>query len=125
MDARRVLRRIRAAGLDLREKKEGLAIAPAENLTRWIEDLIRRRKSELLELLRRFPSPKEEVSCLDCGSKLPLGGVRCPSCRDAHHASTCASCGVVVEDPDLSVCDLCSLEARGLRNAVTRTGEET
>lgn len=110
MSAERLLRRLRAAKFALRVDWEQLAVSPAENLTDWIRGLIRTRKPELRRLLGCTVSAGRPT-CLDCRTMLPLGGVRCPRCRDAKPEPTCASCGSVIGRPHPSVCDLCRLEA--------------
>lgn len=115
MRARRLLRRLRAAGFDLRvEEGGGIAVTPASNMTEWTEKLIRDRKDELRNLLLRDVELEGEPPCVDCGGRLPLGGIRCPTCRDRLGAPTCTSCGAEIPGPDLSVCSLCSLEAARL-----------
>lgn len=116
MDARRLLRRLRAAGFSLRAKEGGgVGVSPASNLTEWTEGLIRERKDAVRDLLRPDIELEEEPPCADCGARLPLGGVRCPACRDRLDDPACASCGAEVPAPGMSsVCSLCSLEAARL-----------
>lgn len=115
MNAKRLLRRLRAAGFTLEVDGFNLVIYPAEDVTEWVAGLVRERKSELLDLLEVGVEFEEHPPCADCGDPLPLGGVRCPSCRDRLDAPACASCGAEVPVPRLSaVCSLCSLEAARL-----------
>lgn len=114
MNARRLLRRLRAAGFTLEANGSDLVVYPAADVTEWVAGLVRERKAELLDLLDRGVEFEEHPPCLDCGDPLPLGGVRCPECRDAHPELACASCGAEIPGPDLSVCSLCSLEAARL-----------
>lgn len=120
MSARRLLRRLRAAGLQLEVDGPDLVVRPAADVSEWVADLIRDRKKDLLELLESGVEFEKCPECIedDCEVVLPLGGVRCPGCRDALDAPTCASCGAVVPTPRLSaVCSLCSLDAAGLAGA--------
>lgn len=114
MTARRLLRRLRAAGFRLRVDGERLAVSPRSKLTEWTADLIRERKAELIDLLDGEVEFEEDPPCVDCSIRLPLGGVRCPRCRDRLDAPACASCGALVDGADLSVCDLYELEAARL-----------
>lgn len=114
MNARRLLRRLRAAGFALEVDGSELVVYPASDVTEWVAGLIRDRKAELLDLLGRGVPLRDHPPCVDCSDLLPLGGVRCPSCRDRLDAPACASCGAEIPGPDLSVCSLCSLEAARL-----------
>lgn len=110
MDAARLLRRLRDAGFRVKANGEDLMVAPSARLTASIRRRIRASRDGLLEAVTEG-TPPESVRCVDCESFLPLSGVRCPKCRDAVAEPTCASCGARIDGPDLSVCDLCSLEA--------------
>lgn len=110
MEAARLLRRLRDAGLRVKANGGDLMVAPGDRLTAPIRQRIRVSKAGLLEEVKEEASPGS-VQCVDCESFLPLSGVRCPQCRDALVEPTCASCGARIDRPDLSVCDLCSLEA--------------
>lgn len=114
MNAKRLLRRLRAAGFELEVDGSDLVVRPAGNVTNWIAGHISSRKSALIDLLEAGPSFGEHPPCVDCSIRLPLGGVRCPACRDAHPEPSCASCGVVIPGPDVSICDMCELEAARL-----------
>lgn len=123
MNAKRLLRRLRAAGFELEVDGSDLVVRPAGNVTDWVAGLISSRKSALVDLLEAGPSFEEHPPCVNCGDPLPLGGIRCPSCRDAHPEPACASCGVVAPGLDLSVCDLCELEAARLARLEDAGGE--
>lgn len=115
MNARGLLRHLRAAGIELTVDGPDLVVRPAADVTKWVAGLIRERKSRLIDLLERGVTFWLHPPCADCGDPLPLGGVRCPGCRDALDAPTCVSCGAEVPTPRLSsVCSLCSLEAARL-----------
>lgn len=110
MDAARLLRRLRDAGFRVKANGESLKVAPASRLTASVRRRIRVSRDGLLDEVKE-ETPPESVRCVDCEIFLPLSGVRCPDCRDAVAEATCASCGARIDGPDLSVCDLCSLEA--------------
>lgn len=110
MDAARLLRRLRDAGFRVKTNGAALMVAPGDRLTSPIRRRIRASRNGLLEELKEGTRP-QSVRCVDCESFLPLSGVRCPECRDALAEPTCASCGARIGGPNLSVCDLCSLEA--------------
>lgn len=109
MDAQRLLRRLHDAGFQLRADDDELVIVPESNLTPAILSRVKSRKAELLDLLAgsAHPTPDETVECIDCGQALPLSGVRCPSCRDAHPDPTCGSCGAGIVDPESRHCHPC------------------
>lgn len=110
MDASRLLRRLRDAGFRVKANGEALMVAPGDRLTPSLRARIETSKAGLLVQVGDGPS-SDPVRCIDCGTYLPLSGVRCPDCRDAVEEPTCASCGARIDRPDLSVCDVCSLEA--------------
>lgn len=110
MTAERLMRRLRAAGFDLEIEDSDLVVKPAENVTDWIAGLVRDRRWAIIYWLERDISVPSQRLCLDCDTRLHLGGVRCLTCRDAHPEPTCASCGGEFSDSDLSICDLCELE---------------
>lgn len=109
MTPRRLLHRLRDAGFRVGADGDELVVAPAPNLTSDLRQQIRNAKPELLDLTRAGVGT-QPVDCVDCGRYLPLSGVRCPGCRDSYSKPTCASCGAVIEGPDLSICDLCEIE---------------
>lgn len=110
MDPARLLRRLRDAGFRVEANGKDLQVGPASRLTASIRRRIRTSRDGLLEEVTEGTSP-ESVRCVDCRIFLPLSGVRCPDCRDAVTKPTCASCGARIDGADLSVCDLCNLEA--------------
>lgn len=110
MEARRLLRRLRDAAFELRTDRGDLIVSPAENLTPNIRRRIEGAKPTLINLIGSSESTPSPVRCIDCEMPLPLSGVRCPRCRDACPEPTCASCGATIDGPDLSICDLCTIE---------------
>lgn len=110
MDARRLLHRLQDAAFELRTDGDDLIVSQAENLTANIRRRIKTAKPDLLDLITARESTAGPVRCTDCDKLLPLSGVRCPRCRDACPEPTCASCGATISGPDLSICDLCTIE---------------
>lgn len=112
MNASRLLRRLRDAGFEGRADDDELIVVPQTNLTPAISSRIEKHKTDLLDLLdgSSHPTPDETVECIDCGWMLPLSGVRCPSCRDAHSEPACASCGAMIVGPESWLCHLCAVE---------------
>lgn len=124
MDSVRLLRRLRDADFRIKSDGGALMVAPADRLTPSIRRRIRAAKDDLLEDMHR-DRRLETVHCVDCDVLLPLSGVRCPTCRDTAGQPTCASCGAHVTGPDLSICNLCVLEAATpMRSARRREHEQ-
>lgn len=110
MRPRRLLRRLQDAGFRVRADGDDLVVRPGENLTPDLRRRIRDGKQELLALVAGSEHRSGTPDCVDCGQFLPLAGVRCPVCRDSEPESCCASCGARIDEPDLSICDLCQVE---------------